>query len=641
MSDDFDNDSEFAHAPDPQKKNANSSKKHKGRRRIVQRNGWKCTYVNGRLIKREPVNDKDCKETAVANRKASKKSKTIIEEHLQTPVNKINTSVSADKISALVREFADIKVPEEVKTARNEEASQNKVKTDQKIEKSEEQEKSACASFGEIETSYLCLFYSFDIVNSTAYKSVTIWWPVIIMELIQTIRKRVTGNQELANSQMWRVIGDEVIFVLPIQNKTMLVSSIDSIFKLLQEMVRSLKNGNFIENIDNQQAKKDTALLKDQTQMLSLKCAAWIAAVSDSHNQANYYNNISFDYPGTSQSPEMHEFLGRDIDAGFRVKQETMDRRLALSFELAYLLKDIRRNCLYIIDYVRLKGVWENSLYPVVWYYNEEIIRSIYENTDNYHEYNKSEYSFANSFRYDETEGNDLVINYFARGKMPRKKKNGSKGSQSPRTQIEKDGVLLPSGMFSVDKAFDKIARDRNLSFKMDYLKELFTDKVLIATSIKKPLELHLAVVCYDPETHKVMIARRSENHSLNPRKWDFGCAKALSRENIIDTVNDYYLHTFGLHIELVLDKTRNERQPQPLAIYEIKKHGHIKKGLILMAVVKNKTEFHDSSIYEETKWVNYEESKQIKEDDAVIDFHNTIKRVFSYEDRLLKDNMN
>ncbi len=58
------------------------------------------------------------------------------------------------------------------------------------------------------------------------------------------------------------------------------------------------------------------------------------------------------------------------------------------------------------------------------------------------------------------------------------------------------------------------------------------------------------------------------------------------------------------------------------------------------MAVVKNKTEFHDSSIYEETKWVNYEESKQIKEDDAVIDFHNTIKSVFSYVDRLNKNNI-
>lgn len=82
------------------------------------------------------------------------------------------------------------------------------------------------------------------------------------------------------------------------------------------------------------------------------------------------FDNITFDY-----SVDPREFLGKDIDAGFRLKEYPQDRRLCISIELAYfLVHGGKRNNLHIMNYTRLKGVWNRDLYPIIWYYNAEIV---------------------------------------------------------------------------------------------------------------------------------------------------------------------------------------------------------------------------------------------------------------------------
>ena len=55
------------------------------------------------------------------------------------------------------------------------------------------------------------LFFSFDIVNSTMYKTMTGNWPLIIRSLLEDIQTRVHRIDTLFTSYLWRVIGDEVI----------------------------------------------------------------------------------------------------------------------------------------------------------------------------------------------------------------------------------------------------------------------------------------------------------------------------------------------------------------------------------------------------------------------------------------------
>ena len=463
------------------------------------------------------------------------------------------------------------------------------------------------------------LFFSFDIVNSTMYKSVTGKWPFIIRQLLDDIRKRVCKIFEISEVSLWRVIGDEMIFVLPIYAMDELPLIVDNIFEVTQQMSRLLKTGKFFDSLEGQSIQKeDIELLKFQTP-LSIKTAAWVAVINDKVESP--YECIKFNYPASSQNQIITEYLGRDIDAGFRLKAYTQDRRLVVSYELAYLLYKCGRNKeLYIMDYVRLKGVWNESLYPVIWYHNADVVKNVcHDAPDNAHTF-----LFANSFRYDETDKNEVVSNYFARGK----KKN-----KSTNNNVQVDYCLADS-MYKVDTALEKILDDRSLRKKIEFIQELL-ERQVIRSSIKayaNPLEVHCAVVCCDVENRKVMIMHRGTQHTTNPEKWEFGCAKLSSEEPLIKTIVDYYKETYGLDIELVLDSNRQEQQPIPIAVYELESNNNIKKGVIFVAKVINSIkseDFRAEKYHDRIKWIGQEDISTYS-DNAVSDFENTLNTVFN-----------
>lgn len=463
------------------------------------------------------------------------------------------------------------------------------------------------------------LFFSFDIVNSTMYKSVTGNWPLIIRQLLEEIRNRVFKIPDLSACSLWRVIGDEMIFVMPIYTLEELAIAIDSVFEVTQQISRRLKTGRFFDALEGQALQKaDIELLKFQTP-LSVKAASWIAVINDKVESP--YECIKFNYSASSQNQIITEYLGRDIDAGFRLKSYTQDRRLIVSYELAYLLyKHGNSKELFIMDYVRLKGVWNENLYPIIWYHNAEIIKNICQDpSEDVHAF-----QFANSFRYDETDKNEIVTNYFARGK----KKNKAAKNETQRE------YSLAESMYKVDPALEKILEDRSLRKKMEFVQELLKKEV-IRSAVKAyatPLEVHCAVVCCNVEQRKVMIMHRGKTHSTNPEKWEFGCAKLSSEKTLIKSIEEYYKETYGLDIELVIDESRQEKQPVPLAIYELESNNNLKKGIIFVAKVKNyivSEDFRAEKSHDCIKWIGREDIPMYREN-AVNDFENTLERVFN-----------
>lgn len=201
-------------------------------------------------------------------------------------------------------------------------------------------------------------FFSFDIVNSTRYKATTGNWPLVIRSLLDTIRERVVRTDSLSDSRLWRVIGDEMIFITPVRSKTNLREIVSKIFEVTQKVSISLKCGKFFDSIQGQELKStEIETLKSQN-TLSIKAAAWIAVINA--QLVTPYDNIAIHYEGSAQDESISEFLGEDIDAGFRLKAYTQDRRLCLSVELAAFIE--KKSLLYVMDYTRLKGVWNESL---------------------------------------------------------------------------------------------------------------------------------------------------------------------------------------------------------------------------------------------------------------------------------------
>lgn len=468
---------------------------------------------------------------------------------------------------------------------------------------------------------YVNLFFSFDIVNSTAYKASTEKWPIIIQALLERIQQLVFKPSEfgLDDCELWRVIGDEIIFVSTIKEQREIVASVDAIFRITQAITYSLRTGSFYENIENATISKEEIHALKKNNSLSIKSAAWIGCVSENSfagNSYNNYDNIKFHYLLGSNT--ITEYLGKDIDAGFRIKDYTQDRRLIVSFELAfYILHSLQKSNLYILDYVRLKGVWNDDLYPIIWYHN----RIISENCAKLAGIECGRLDFKYSFHYNEFDNNPLVKNYFERD------------------------IKIPSNHFAkqlydIESAVPKIIEDRNMQEKFDYISHILSQpsETTSPNQNNSSLELHGAVVCCNTKDRTIFIIKRTDSRATNPSKWEFGCAKLGSNQSYTHTLTDYYRNKFGLEINLVMNSERKERQPQPIAVYEVEKNGNRKKGIIFTATLQNDVcpgDRHPNYMHTESRWIKESEIDEIPEEDAVPDFHSTIRKVFKDFDSL------
>ena len=173
------------------------------------------------------------------------------------------------------------------------------------------------------------LFFSFDVVNSTAYKTVNYYgWARVLNILFKNLRESV--QNQIKSAEMWRVLGDEAIFIVKIRNQDELREYINKIYKIMVATIFKLKRGEFFKSDGN------FNLMKLQN-ILSLKTAAWIAAVKnigdigDKDLDLEEGDNI-FEYYQSQEGYEIFEFLGNDIDTGFRIATQVQDGRMVLSY---------------------------------------------------------------------------------------------------------------------------------------------------------------------------------------------------------------------------------------------------------------------------------------------------------------------
>lgn len=508
------------------------------------------------------------------------------------------------------------------------------------------------------QNAWLGLFFSFDIVNSTKYKTLTTQWPTIIKTLLKYIQDLVQDKDTpLKEAILWRVIGDEIIFYIKVSNLDRLKEAIDYIFEVTQKVSLSLKSGKFNGRIENQDiVKNELEIIKIQNN-LSIKSAAWVAPINKTN--ISPYDNIlsSYDSIYAGNKVTVLEFIGKDIDTGFRIKGEALPRKLIISLEIAYLLKikykndmeDLKKRTenlnkykvisekyeeisdekfyekFIIMDYKQLKGVFDESPYPLIFYHNPE--KTINEKWD------LEEISFDESFDYDEPQMLEIVNKYFSR--------------KIKETSNNKND-FLNKDMYDSKIAIDKIIKSKYLYDKLEYLEEICSlinlnpadNKKIEGAKVSK-IELHCAVVCCDVKNKKILIAKRNTNHKTNPDIWDFGCSEAETGEKLNDSIERQYKERFNIDIELYKNSDRDDKQPVPLHIYELGDFNN-KKGIIFAAKVLNKdkenlrTKFKSGDKYVELKWINREDIEELKKqgEKLVTDFKNTAEKVFDNMDK-------
>ena len=147
---------------------------------------------------------------------------------------------------------------------------------------------------------------------------------------------------ETPSVEVWKVMGDEVIFVAT-------PGSAEELVNLLLALYRTI-------------IAYEDRYLGDLP--LRLKGTAWLADFSGA--------NIELEIPELSGGEGVRaiDFIGPDLDLGFRVTKFARPACLALSFDVADLVlaaKNLGDAALYLIGAEELKGVMFGRPYPIIW----------------------------------------------------------------------------------------------------------------------------------------------------------------------------------------------------------------------------------------------------------------------------------
>ncbi|MFR5264506.1 hypothetical protein [Clostridium sp.] len=440
----------------------------------------------------------------------------------------------------------------------------------------------------------LVLFVSFDLVDFTKFKmyNSSIWLKVIY-DITNTIQKKVT--QIDFHFQLWRSIGDEVVFAIEISQRKVLEDLVQKIFCLLNEINKNIKNCTIFSNMTEDEKRNIV-----QQNILSVKATAWIARVSNislGNNQnekdGQLMYNIQYDINLLNDNYKMIEFQGIDIDSGFRVaKNCTKSNRLALSIELAYILSLNKciENKINLIKFISLKGVWDGKLYPVLWYHDQYIVGL------------ELEKSFSYDEEIDDVDFKSLI-------EMNKKYKE-----------------------IRINDFLNKIINDRCLNEKINFIIELLKDNNEFGS--KKPIkvfgnsniEIHCVAVCINSEGKFLMGKRRISSDDKFSNQWDFGCSRMTHNFTFKETLIQDYKKTFNVDIEVL----------EPFADYNFDKNGVKVPGIRYKAKIKECSNIYNSSEkYSQIAFISLEDFEKMNKTDFID--YDDFKRIMN----LLKEDAN
>ncbi len=216
-----------------------------------------------------------------------------------------------------------------------------------------------------IEKKNIYIFFSFDLVGSTKFKTEKTNWPYVIPYFYDTVYKEL--KYLIPQIKVWKYLGDEILLYVSIcdfDSPSVIYTIPDTVYSI------QLKVAEAIQKVS-------------KTKKLDVKSTIWMAAArtveSKKFNLSNapktnrFYKNMKVKLNVEDQ--DQVDFLGPDMDIGFRIAKFAFHHKIVLSADFAYFLHLTKpENCdidekLQIVSFEILKGVWNEQYYPIIWYY--------------------------------------------------------------------------------------------------------------------------------------------------------------------------------------------------------------------------------------------------------------------------------
>ena len=419
------------------------------------------------------------------------------------------------------------------------------------------------------------LFVSFDLVNSTAFKSHSRDWPRAISSFYD---HAVNVIQEMSeNFFIWKYVGDEVLLFKEVKNIDALASDVHHIFESVNKIVKELDR-----------------LFPESKNFLSVKATAWLACVwkvkngVGSNKFPDSLSNVVVNFDVWLSGTTSIDFLGPDVDIGFRISKFSHNKQLVISANLVRLLAryssrtSITLSNFKIVAYKELKGVWDGRPYPIIWYHED------WEKIDR-------------DFYYDDLLSGDIV--------------------ETIRTEKYREVDWL-----------EKIYSDLNKENDIEDLKNAIKNETSVINvpsndtiEQNKLSEVHCVAVCFD-DSCRIMIAQRPSTKRRLPGCWEFGCGQMSLNQHFHECLRISYKADFGIELADI--------SKIPISIYTIKE-SRVIPGLIFAARIRGGGSDDLPALakekHAEVKWVTRERAEGISPDDCVPDFMGTIEKAYRY----------
>lgn len=433
------------------------------------------------------------------------------------------------------------------------------------------------------------VFISYDLVDSTKYKAIDErGWQKLTYNFYQSTKDFFQKRQ--LGAKIWKYVGDEVLVYIPISNKDELIDCVQEAYVGLRSILHELQG--------DKQHKKYAAYIK-------LKGTIWGAIChfddgnTDLPNNAidNQWTNVAFYPPPIIEGEGGYiDFLGPQIDAGFRLSKCVAPNNLVVSAELAYLAllnendetlsnKNSKLSLQFsIVMLKQLKGIWHDRAYPVIW---------VTEQSD-----------INDNFEYD-----DLILHEVAREASESKLWKMKIEPHKVKEYLTKVFTNL-NYLEELNKTFNSIS-DYTLGENYDYV------------TLSSSRNIHVVAVCIN-EKNEILIAKRDENKILLPKAWEFGCGQLKANETFVQCLKRTYSLDFEIEIK--------EKSLIPIKSYTINKIVNNKEQIIpgiIFAVKCSKSQNdikYNTAKHSSAKWVNKDEIKDVVGSDHVPDFFETVE---------------
>lgn len=396
-------------------------------------------------------------------------------------------------------------------------------------------------------SSELNLFVSFDIYNSTSLKYSNEDW-------FSTIEKLI--GEKFFGTGFWKFNGDEIIFRFNVGNISSILEIIEECYKRLPQLKTELSTKDYITYV---------------------KATIWLARTDNSKD--DFYNKHF------KIGDETEEFVGINIDEGFRLTKHCAAQKIALDSKIVFLLletldiidhheneytdsfsksvingvnlhsktiNDLNRvlSNIHYIGCTKCKGIWNNQPYPVFWYYQDSDSEMLYN------EYFEGKHIWNEKF---------------------------------PKIDFAQFRKKLLH-IFKLVNEYEEIKRIKNL---------LFLDGEFNKSFDNKP-NLYYMVVCRNPITNKFMIAKRSNKRVHLKNVWDLGNVKYQNTE-VTDTIKQEYLNTFGINIIIETDDNR-DNDIIPFGYCTIYRNCKPQNCLLFYATIYNPNGLSDEELISQIK---------------------------------------